>query len=130
MSYQAKLRAFADYLDDHPVIASRLVDDYYTHPRASIYCENWDDFQSVISALGGYEKHGYGGSIEAVHKAEDTDGATIYKVDVNVSNVCVRTPKTDENGNPVMRKVRQYVETDDYEQEYEWSCPDVWSDKK
>jgi hypothetical protein len=129
MTYQEKLRAFADYLDRHPSIARKL-EGRYEYPSEIIYAENWEEFQTLTSDLGGFKKNGYAGTVEALHDGTrfmDDEAGTVYRVRVTVSGVCERKEKVDEEGNPVMRRKQTLVETDEMEPEYEWSCPEVWS---
>jgi hypothetical protein len=126
MNYQDKLRTFADYLDRHPVLAQKL-EGQYEYPSEFVYCIDWEDFQVVIADMGGFTKNGYGGSLEAGHTEKDEDDGYIFRLRATVSGVCTLTPKVDEEGNPVMKKKSRYVETDELEQDTEYSCPDIWT---
>jgi hypothetical protein len=127
MRYPDKLRAFAEYLDAHPVVAERAGD--YDYPSFYIYCENWDEFQEIIKHLDGFEKAAYSGNLTAKHRELDEDGHLIFHVGVNVSGVCEAKPKVDEEGNPVMRPKTKVINTDELEQVMEYDCPKVWTDK-
>lgn len=130
MNYSDKLRTFADYLDARPVLAEKL-EGRYNYPSEYIYAENWEEFQTLITELGGFEKSGYAGSLEAVHREkirdENDEQDEIFYVRVGVSGVCTITPKVDDEGNPVMKPKRVYVDTDEMVQEMEYNCPDVWT---
>lgn len=127
MRYAEKLRRFADYLDRHPALADRM-DRKYNYPVNSCYASDWEDFQGLVSDLGGYEKDGYSGQLVARHYGKEPEsGETMYYVSVSVADVCEAKPKVDENGQPVMKRKQKYVETDELEQVVEWVCPEVWS---
>jgi hypothetical protein len=126
MNYQDKLRAFARYLDNHPVLAEKL--SVYEYPSIYVYAADWADFQSVIGDLDGYEKDGHGGSLTARHIDKDDEG-NLFRVSVVVSGVCEVKPKVDEGGQPVMRRKLKTIELDEFEQENEYVCPEVWSDR-
>ena len=130
MDYQTKLRAFADYLDERPALAEKLA-SRYNYPSEYIYAEDWEEFKALCKDLGGFDKSGYGGSLEAVHRERlsnnDDLSEDLFYIRVGVSGVCTITPKVDEDGNPVMRPKRVYMDTGEMEQEMEYSCPDVWT---
>lgn len=126
MSYQDKLRAFADYLDQHPVAAAKMSGEY-DMPSTYIYCDEWEDFQEVIKDLDGYEKSGWNGNLTARHKENGPDGYPAFQLSVTISGVCEVRPKVDEDGQPVMRRKTVQVETDEWVQENEYHCPQVWS---
>ena len=129
MNYAEKLRALADYLDEHPTLRDRF--SSYSEPRERIYANDWDDFQSLIVHLDGFQKDGYGGSLEATHKESDPEDDNRYNyafvVTVAVSEVCEMVPKVDENGEPVMREKKEFVPTGEYEPVMEYKCPKVWT---
>lgn len=124
MNYSDKLRAFADYIDAHPVLAGRL--GKYDHPTVYLYADDWSDFQTLIADLDGYDKDGYGGSLTATHQ-ELSDSDITFKACVTVSGVCEKVPKLDEDGAPVMVPKRTTVLSDELEPVYDWQCPKVWS---
>lgn len=127
MTYADKLRKFADYLERHPTILARM-DGRYNYPVNAVYADGWDDFQELVKDLGGFEKSGYSGNLQAQHHGRDSETDEImYYVSVTVSGVCEAKPKIDENGEPVMKRKYVYTETDEFEQDTEWVCPQVWS---
>lgn len=126
MNYAEKLRAFADYLDEHPVVAERM-EGRYCNPSIYTFAEDWEQFQGIIRDLDGFTKSGYNGSLSARHEEQTEDGEMIFTVLVSVSGACEAKPKLDEDGQPVMRRVMKQVPTDELEQEMEWKCPDVWT---
>lgn len=118
MTYSEKLRLFADYLDEHPTVAAKC-EGTWDYPSIYIVADDFDDFQSIISDLGGFEKSGYGGTLSATHEVRK-----VYLVTVSVSGVCEATPKLDENGEPVMRQVPATEAKEVPVLEYK--CPDTW----
>lgn len=126
MPYADKARCLADYLDNHSDIAEQ-VSDSYDYPSLYIYANNWEDFQELISHLDGYTKSGGNGSLSATHTEKNEDGETMFRVQVQVTQVCEARPKLDEDGQPVTRKVLKWVETDEEEPVMEYDCPKVWS---
>lgn len=126
MPYQDKARSLAEYLDSHSEIAEK-VSDYYDYPSLYIYANNWEDFQEIISHLDGYDKSGSNGTLTATHRERNEDGETMFRVQVQVTQVCEARPKLDENGQPVTRKKSVWVETDETEPVMEYDCPKVWS---
>lgn len=126
MNYQAKLRAFATYLDNHPEVAEKI-DDKWDYPSYYVWTEGWEAFQSIITHLDGFEKGGSGESLQARHKEYDEDEHIIFSVSVSVSGVCEAVPKVDDEGKPVMRAVTKYITTDETEVVMEYKCPEVWT---
>jgi hypothetical protein len=125
ITHSDKLRWLASYLDTHPALAE--LTGKWDYPTLWLSVEDMEKFQEVIKTMGGFEKSGSMGTLTARHRKETTDGTVIYSVSVNVSGVCEAVPKVDNDGQPVLRKKRTYVETDEYEQEIEYKCPEVWT---
>jgi hypothetical protein len=115
MQYADKLRAFADYLDSHPEIASRL-EGRWDYPVKHLYADTAKQFGELCLSAGSGEKYGDDGNLsyQVGLKTSDTE-ETIFKVVINSpAGVCEAIPtgktvkrsvhiphgaKQDENGN-------------------------------
>lgn len=128
MQYSTKLRAMADYLDDHPEVAEHL-SNRYERPFSWITTENWEAFTDLVGTLGAYEKSAHDGYLEA-RVTPQVDGEDLFTIRVSVSGVCEQVPKVDFEGKPVMKPVvkSRYVteETGEMEPEVEYKCPEIW----
>lgn len=125
MDYADKLRALADYLDDHPLIAAER-SSHWDYPSMYVYASDWDHFQDLILHLDGFEKTGSNGSLTATHREREVE-EVLFRVDVMVSGVCEARPKLDDDGKPVTRKKRVFVDIDEEEVVMEYDCPKVWT---
>jgi hypothetical protein len=130
-----KLRSFAEYLDERPKLKARLAAEtpnFYI----SLWCDDDDkrqaasvkaEFAELCREMGSLTKAGHNGVVSASHVAKDeTDPhgwSRKYRVDVSLSGACKRREKLDDEGLPVMKKRSKYVETNEWEPEYEWDCP-------
>ena len=127
MLLSSKARRLATYLEQNPEIDELFGE--WEYPSFYHTVGDWEEFQEIISHLGGYEKSGWNGELEAVHAQRDKDGNTLFRISIGVRGACESKPKVDEDGQPVMKPVRKYQTTDtgEFEPELEWKCPEVWS---
>lgn len=121
MKYSEKLRMFADYLEDHPEVDAKM-DGPYDYPSVYISVDEFEDFQELIKHMGGFQKGGYGGTIQASHELRG-----IFAVTAAVSGACEATPKLDEDGNPVTRKIPAVEAQPEKEVAVmTYNCPTAW----
>src|SRR5215472_4779529 len=102
-TYSEKLRALADYLDEHPEIAEKT-NGYWDYPSIWVSCgEDTEEFGRLCRAMGSFEKNksSWDNSLSATYAPENEDGDRLFKVNVGVTGACTKVVKLDENGEPV-----------------------------
>lgn len=121
MNYADKLRLFADWLDGRPELLEQL--PHWDFPGGSIYTDDKELFGSLVRWMGSFDKSGYNGVVTAAHVSKTGDGGHIFRFSINLTGACEARAKLDD-GKPVMRRKKKYVETDEWEPEQEWICPE------
>lgn len=149
-TYSSKLRALADFLDDHaPAIMDYYCpeDSRWTYPSVEVYIAlptpDEDDsedeiiskqvrmdskkayYRELITELPNFSKSGYDGMISARYTPDDAAGRPLFQISVSLSGACSATPKLDEDGKPVTRTIPARPAEEAKEiPEMEWHCPE------